>query len=318
MMNLFRLLPCIMIAGLAMLNPEFAHAQQLSHDPPGSMEESIPEEVSPSAITSVLPLDMNVYPLNTYYPTWDTLNVRRYADVYKDVNDSIIIPLVMEGHSIFSFPRNGKLLSPFGRRGRIIHAGVDLRLNLYDSVGAAFDGVVRMARYYHGYGNCVVIRHYNGLETLYGHLSKIMVRVGQPVAAGDLIGLGGHTGKATATHLHFETRFRGQAFNPRQLIDFDNFKLLKDTLVISNRTFGSCRDYMPGMSNMTASTDAKARYSGRSSRRSVYGSHYHTIKNGDTLGALASRYGTSVKHLCALNGIKSTKMLKLGTKIRIN
>lgn len=314
-----------LVTGFFLLIPGFIFSQQLSEEPVGGMDENSEVEASRSMppVTGSLPASLDYYPLNNYYHSWDTLCVRRYSDAMSSIQDSIRIPLVSESTGSFVFPRSGQLLSPFGYRGRRVHAGVDIKLDLYDSVSAAFDGIVRMAKYYAGYGNCVVVRHYNGLETLYGHLSKIKVHVNQEVKAGDLIGLGGRTGRASCTHLHFETRFKGMAFNPKQLIDFDTHSLISDTLVITNRTFGRSRDYMPGNDDLLASNDKAGSYkkSGKSgkagSKASSAGKKYHTIKNGDTLYALSRKYNTSVKQICALNGIKPTKVLKLGSKLRV-
>ncbi len=319
MVKLFRYLPCAMITGLALLSSLFVQAQQLSNEPAGGMEESIKEDASLLSRegSRVLPAELDTYPLNDYYKTWDTLCVRRYSDVLNPLNDSVVLRLETKGRNNFIFPREGQLLSPYGYRGRRVHAGVDIKLNLRDSVGSAFDGVVRMARWYSGYGNCVVVRHYNGLETLYGHLSKIIVKVNQPVTAGEIIGLGGHTGRATCNHLHFETRFQGVAFNPKQLIDFDNYKLKSDSLIITNRTFGRSRDYLPGNSELIASTDKKSNYKTRSPKKFSGSMRYHTIKKGDTLYALSRKYDIPVKQICALNHIKPTKTLKLGTKVRV-
>jgi len=332
MKNLFKYLLVIPILGLASLCPLIGFGQQLSEEPAGGMDESAVEAATRSLPPSsgILPSPLDVYPLNRYYNSWDTLCVRRYSDPTGIVSDSIALSLTLGGSGEFVFPHVGQLLSPFGYRGRRVHSGVDIKLNLYDSVGSAFDGVVRMARYYHGYGNCVVIRHYNGLETLYGHLAKIKVKVNQEVKAGELIGLGGRTGRATCTHLHFETRFCGQAFNPKQLIDFDRYALIQDTLMITNRTFGRSRDYKPSEDNLLASTGDRSDYSdartrsvkdskkySASRKASSRSGKYHTIKNGDTLSSISRKNGTTVKQLCALNGIQATKTLKLGSKLRI-
>lgn len=330
MKNLLRYLLVIPALGLASLCPGYGFAQQLSEEPAGGMDEAAVEAATLSLppSTGVLPAVLDTYPLNNYYHSWDTLYVRRYSDPIETINDSILLPLTLGGSSEFVMPRNGQLLSPFGYRGRRVHAGVDIKLNLNDSVGAAFDGVVRMAKYYHGYGNCVVIRHYNGLETLYGHLSRIKVKPNQEVKAGDLIGLGGRTGRASCYHLHFETRFRGQAFNPKQLIDFEKFSLLQDTLVITGRTFGRSRDYLPSNDKLIASAGDRSDFSEvkkgsardskkATSKKSSKGKKYHTIKSGDTLSSISRKNGTTVKQLCSLNGIKPTKVLKLGTKLRV-
>jgi murein DD-endopeptidase MepM/ murein hydrolase activator NlpD len=174
-----------------------------------------------------------------------------------------------------------------------------------------------MARYYSGYGNCVVVRHYNGIETLYGHLSKIKVKVNQEVKAGEVIGLGGRTGRASCNHLHFETRFQGKAFNPKQMIDFETYSLIADTFAITKSTYGLTRDYLPGNTCASMTTNNNSEIKANSKSKPKVTNKYHTIKNGDTLGALAIKYHTSVKQLCSINGIKATKTLKLGTKLRV-
>jgi murein DD-endopeptidase MepM/ murein hydrolase activator NlpD len=239
--------------------------------------------------------------------------VRRYSEVPPLADDSTYLPLFTDYSTGFVMPVEGDFLSPFGYRGRRVHAGVDIKLESGDPVSCAFDGVVRMARRYSGYGNCVVVRHYNGIETLYGHLSKIKVKVNQQVKAGDLIGLGGRSGRASCNHLHFETRFQGKAFNPKQLIDFSTYSLLADTFTVTRATFGLTRDYIPSASNEEIATNVNVKQKSKSSKSKKY----HTIRSGDTLSALSRKYGTSVKQLCSINGIKPTKTLKLGTKLRV-
>ncbi|NVO04384.1 MAG: M23 family metallopeptidase, partial [Bacteroidetes bacterium] len=137
--------------------------------------------------------------------------------------DTIIheIKLTDSLHS-FVLPVYGKIYGVFSRR----HAGIDIELKRGDPVKAAFDGRIRFStRNGSGYGNLVIIRHYNGLETYYGHLSKRLVKVGQEVKAGDVIGLGGSTGHSYANHLHFETRYHDKPLDPLSYIDFDNQKL---------------------------------------------------------------------------------------------
>lgn len=291
-----------------------ASAQQLADEPAGGMDINDLEEtvvmLPPSS--SAIPSIIDIPAVNKYYTSWDTLYVRRYSEVPPNAGDSITLPLFNDYSTGYVFPVEGSLLSPFGYRGRRVHSGVDIKLAAGDPVSTAFDGVVRMARYYSGYGNCVVIRHYNGLETLYGHLSKIKVSVNQQVKAGDIVGLGGRTGRASCNHLHFETRFQGKAFNPKQMIDFNSFSLLSDTFNITKATYGVSRDYMPGISK-----DLSADANGLSKSKSSKSKKYHTIKSGDTLGALSIKYKTSVKQICSINGIKPTKTLKIGTKIRV-
>jgi hypothetical protein len=293
-----------------------AFAQQLVTEPVGGMDENELEssEIMLPPSSSTIPSILNTPALNKFYTSWDTLCVRRYSEILPSISDSISLPLFNDFSTGFVFPVEGTFLSPFGYRGRRVHAGVDIKLEAGDPVSCAFDGVVRMARYYSGYGNCVVVRHYNGIETLYGHLSKMKVKVNEQVKAGDIIGLGGRTGRASCNHLHFETRFQGKAFNPRQMIDFDTYSLLSDTFNVTRATYGLSRDYLPGTSSTELAADGG---NVRSKAKSSKSKKYHTIKNGDTLSALSRKYGTSVKQICSINKIKPTKTLKLGSKIRV-
>lgn len=310
-----------------------AFAQQLIKEPAGGMDENEMEESTKSlpASNTLVPASINNPFLEKYYKSWDTLCVRRYSEAPIIIDAPISLPLFNDNSTGFVMPAEGTFLSPFGSRGRRVHSGVDIKLEAGDPVGAAFDGVVRMARRYSGYGNCVVVRHYNGLETLYGHLSKIKVKVNQQVKAGDIIGLGGHTGRASCNHLHFETRFQGKAFNPKQLINFDNYSLISDTFAITKTTYGLSRDYLPTASSSELvaekendNPDLKAESSkpttsskSLKASKSSKAKKYHTIKNGDTLSAVSRKYGTTVKQLCSINGIKPSKKLQLGTKIRV-
>ena len=190
-----------------------------------------------------------------------------------------------------------RVTSKYGPRRRRMHKGIDLKVLKGDTIRAAFNGKVRIKAFERrGYGYYVVLRHPNGLETIYGHLSKILVDENQIVRAGETIGLGGNTGRSTGSHLHFETRFLGQAINPAEIIDFENGVPHQDTYVFHNIKINGRR------SNIYTS----------SSDRLVY----HRVKSGDTLGKIARIYGTSVSELCRLNGLKSTSLLRIGQSIR--
>ena len=190
-----------------------------------------------------------------------------------------------------------RITSKYGPRRRRMHKGIDLKVLKGDTIRAAFNGKVRIKAFERrGYGYYVVLRHPNGLETIYGHLSKILVEENQIVRAGETIGLGGNTGRSTGSHLHFETRFLGQAINPAEIIDFENGVPHQDTYVFHNIKINGRR------SNIYTS----------SSDRLVY----HRVKSGDTLGKIARIYGTSVNELCRLNGLKSTSVLRIGQSIR--
>lgn len=257
-----------------------------------------------------------------YGSAWDTLNVRVKRTDFSTKSDTSFIRLANIEGSPFVFPYKGKILSPFGYRGRHFHAGIDIKLNHGDTVLCAFDGIVRMAKSYSGYGNAVVVRHSNGLETLYGHLSRIKVHVNQVVKAGDLIGLGGRTGRASCDHLHFETRYLGEAFNPRQFIDLDTYCICKEILPITRRTFGRSKDFLPtafnsGSDNELLPVEEAVSSRSHSKHGKTKGQKYYKIRNGETLYAIALRNNTTVKDLCSLNGIKKNKTLKIGTRLRL-
>ncbi|WP_289731555.1 M23 family metallopeptidase, partial [uncultured Alistipes sp.] len=187
--------------------------------------------------------------------------------------------------------------SPYGyrRRFRRMHKGVDLKVQIGDTIYAAFDGRVRLTKFEgrrKGYGYYVVVRHTNDLETVYGHLSKFLVEPGAYVKAGDPIALGGNTGRSTGPHLHFETRYMGYAINPMAIFDFANNVTHTDTYTSADRSSSQKRN-------------------GGSS------ASYYTIRRGDTLSRIASRHGTSVRSLCRLNGLSTSSKLSIGKKIRL-
>ena len=170
-------------------------------------------------------------------------------------------------------------------------------------MNCVFDGIVRYARYNEGgYGNLVIVRHYNGLETYYAHLKQMNVYANQKVRAGDFLGLGGSTGRSTGPHLHFELRFYGFALNPASVIDFNRGELISENLFIHKGSFPYVRTYQQVASNSSSNSSKK----------------YHTIKSGDTLYGLALKYKTSLNKICKLNNIKPEKVLQIGEKIRIS
>ena len=230
-----------------------------------------------------------------YGSNWDT----RWVDPFRggakvEMPDSCAIDC-----STFILPIDTmtRVTSKYGPRRRRMHKGIDLKVQVGDTIRAAFDGKVRIRNFERrGYGNYLVVRHPNGLETVYGHLSKSLVDVNDIVRAGDPIALGGNTGRSTGSHLHFETRFLGQAINPADIIDFENSVPHQDVYVFHNIKINGRKSNI-----YTSSSDQMV---------------YHRVKSGDTLGKIARMYGTTVNELCRLNGIKSTSMLRLGQSIR--
>lgn len=249
-----------------------------------------------------------------YTRYWDTTAVLPYREIaLSSFPSSIVIDLV-DSLQAYHYPYKGAIhpRGTFGPRRRRPHRGVDLPLKTGDPIYATFNGRVRISQYNRGgYGNLVVIRHDNGLETYYGHLSERLVTPGQWVEAGQIIGKGGSTGRSTGPHLHFETRYYGQTFDPQRLIDFQTGDLRRETIVLK-------RSYFDIHSNAAQDFDDEAAAEEDAKKEAAKpAAAYHRIKSGDTLGGIARRYGTTVNRLCQLNGIKSTTTLRIGRSLRV-
>ena len=235
-----------------------------------------------------------MFPADELYGIWDTKRVNPYNNQMIDYPDSFYVDC-----SKFIIPIDGniKVTSAYGIRGRRMHNGIDLKLQIGDTVRSAFNGKIRIKSYERrGYGYYLVVRHHNGLETVYGHLSKFLVSDDEMVSAGQPIGLGGNTGRSTGSHLHFEMRFMGQALNPSHIIDFNNGGVPHDD------------QYVLYKGNYSKSNNVYT-----SSNEKII---YHRVKKGETLGRIAQMYRTSVTELCKLNGLSSKSILRVGQSIR--
>jgi murein DD-endopeptidase MepM/ murein hydrolase activator NlpD len=248
-----------------------------------------------------------------YAANWEDNSTNPYRIEQKDLPNEWAIWLV-DSLDQYHCPFQGSVYhrGKFGvRRGRR-HQGVDLPLKTGDPIYAAFTGKVRVSKYWGAFGNLVIIRHDNGIETFYAHLSKRYVEVGDWVNAGDVIGLGGSTGRSTGPHLHFETRYNGFAFDPQWLIDFENGLLRHRLFVLKKKYFNIYSNYEQDFDDeIKNEEDDKKEDAEREAMR------WYTIKSGDTLGRIAINNGTTVNALCRLNGIKPTTTLKIGRKIRV-
>lgn len=265
-----------------------------------------------------------------YKDYWNEELPNPYRLDTKDLQDDISL-WVVDSLSEYHCPYQTKVYSPFGYRHGRRHMGVDLPLKTGTPVVAAFTGKVRLSKYYRGYGNLVVIRHDNGLETFYAHLSKRLVSPGDWVTAGQTIGLGGSTGRSTGAHLHFETRYCGFAFDPQWLIDFESGTLRHRLFILKKRFLDASSKYIPESDEedyliMKAdSTYYAARAAEQELREKeearkaaeLAKAQYHKIRSGDTLGSLAVKYHTTVRKLCALNGISAKTTLRIGRSIRV-
>jgi murein DD-endopeptidase MepM/ murein hydrolase activator NlpD len=230
-------------------------------------------------------------PAQGIYPCWDTTLVDPYKVNIKDSLCPTYLDFVPDDCG-FTMPIRGVVTSRFGwRRGRM-HKGIDLDLNTGDSVASVFDGMVRISEYSSSFGYFIVVRHYNGLETLYAHLSRLNVRVGDFVVSGQNLGLGGNTGSSRGSHLHFEVRFLGRSMNPEIFFNFMKGEMKMDSYVVTKKDFSHV---------VSSSTGRK----------------YHTIRRGETLSSISRRHRTSVKALCRLNRIRTTTIIRAGKRLRV-
>jgi len=226
-----------------------------------------------------------------YNNMWSSDHVNPYKIPIDSMPDSIRIDC-----SHFVVPVPGAVTSVFGPRRYRFHYGIDLRLTVGDTVRAAFSGKVRIIDYEaRGYGHYIVIRHDNGLETVYAHLSQVLVNLNQTVKSGELIAYGGNTGHSTGPHLHFETRYIGNAINPANIIDFSRGKVISSTYLLTKK------------GSFYYQREVKVLHSAK----------YYKVRKHDTLSRIAARNGTNIKALCRMNGIKQKTKLKPGMRLRV-
>ena len=246
--------------------------------------------------------DPAMIPANTHYPfEWDTVVINPYKVSLREMNDTILLKLRDSMDCSFHPPAIGDVTSGFGYRswGRRpkFHYGIDVRMEVGDPVYSIFDGIVRVAKRSSDYGYVVVVRHYNGLETLYAHFDQLLAYPGKPVRSGEIIGLSGNTGRSTGPHLHFEVRFKGEKIDPSKVIYFPSGSLLSDTLQIDKQCFTHVKLYKEQQTKLR--------------------SRYYIVKRGDTLGKIAYKNGVSVKQIGRLNKISTKTKLKAGRRLRI-
>ena len=246
---------------------------------------------------------------------WNTQTLFPYREVDMSKMPRAVVIELLDSLTSYHYPYKGAVhpRGKYGPRRHRQHQGVDLPLKMGDPIYATFSGRVRISQYNRGgYGNLVIIRHDNGLETYYGHLSERMVEPNQWVEAGQVIGLGGSTGRSTGPHLHFETRYYGQSFDPERLINFQTGELCRETFLLKKSFFSIYSKAGQDFEDEIANEEQDKKEAAEAAAR-----RYHTIRSGDTLGALARRYHTSVSAICRMNGIKSTTILRLGRKLRV-
>lgn len=281
---------------------------------------------------SIIPY--STIPCDEDYKIWDTRNIHVYKFRAAKMRDTLDMIMGYD-HCDFHVPRQGYVTSGFGNREGGYHYGIDIKLNTGSEVVSAFEGMVRISQYSSSYGNVVVIRHNNGLETLYAHLSKRKVKPGDFVQAGELIGLGGNTGRSSGAHLHFETRYKGEPINPSKIIDFKNGELKNDTIFLTRYNFKSSKNKLKKKKPKKKVTQSVAKMIVKPSekvakpapkktvtkkaspKKSVSSTKkYHKVVYGNTLYSLARTNGVSVSQIQKWNKLKGNS-IKIGSRIRV-
>ena len=270
-----------------------------------------------------------------YNELWDNDHLRSFLIEIPFSEGSLKIILLESRNKPFVFPCRGNLTLPYGKtKKNVLHTGIDFSLQENDPIYACFDGVVRMAREYGDYGKIVVIRHYNGLETVYSHLSKVRVRENQVVKAGYIIGFAGKTGNTQEVLLHFETRFLNGHFNPAQMINLETRSLHSNTLILTPADFSILPTSAPipkkeennseKQQTLAPATDtgtmpaiilSTTPQSSSQENQKNENAKYHIVQKGENLYRLAIYYGTTVEELMLLNDIKNADQIQAGQKL---
>ena len=269
------------------------------------------------ALRSIIEKEQEQSPASELYQEWDN----RYAHKRTQMPDTFKIDL-----RHFCMPTPSRVVtSNFGNRWGRPHKGLDIKVYIGDTIRAAFSGKVRIVRYEAGgYGKYIVIRHPNGLETIYGHLSEQLVSENQSVKAGEVIGLGGNTGRSTGSHLHFETRLCGVALNPALMFDFRNQDVTGDYYVYNVNTYDEESveaTRLRGKVGNGGYTRDLVQYGEPGSYKDKKHADnvellYHKVKNGETLASIAKLRGVTVEKICSLNHLSANAKVRPGMILR--
>ena len=267
-------------------------------------------------------------PAAALYPNWDNEYTRTY-------NASLPAEYRIDLRQ-FHMPCDSRMVTShygYRRSFRRQHYGTDIKVFVGDTIRAAFSGKVRVVSFERaGYGNYIVIRHPNGLETVYGHMSRHLVRANQIVKAGQAIGLGGNTGRSTGSHLHFETRLLGQFIDPERLFDFEaqdvkgDFYIFRSNgrgtmLAATDNVVGGEEEMSEEAANALIAKEAESQAFQQEKiqqMRSKPRARNHKVRSGETLSSIARKRGTSIDRLCRLNHIKRTTVLRPGQILKYN
>lgn len=206
-----------------------------------------------------------------------------------------------------------EVTSRYGRRRRRSHRGIDLDLVTGDNVRTVLPGKVRFVGYSSGHGKTVVVRHVNEIETVYAHLSEYKVEVNQIVSEGEVIGLGGNTGRSTGSHLHLEVRYKGVCIHPEYVFNFDGSQMLRGTDLWVSNSWQSPKFHSAYRKSKVKPlfTEEDAIAAQKAEPR------FHRVRSGDTLGHIAMRYHLGVSEICRMNGISKRSTLRVGQRIKV-
>lgn len=313
-MNLKKIVKTFAISMLLAVTSTTANAQDL-------LARQAPVDRKMAAVDTIMLRNITMReelesPSADLYANWDN----KYAHRATELPETYKIDL-----RHFTMPTTSRVItSNFGSRWGRQHKGLDIKVYIGDTIRAAFSGKVRIVRYEAGgYGKYIVIRHNNGLETIYGHLSKQLVEENQEVRSGEVIGLGGNTGRSTGSHLHFETRLCGVALNPALMFDFRAQDVTGDYYAFNKETYDSESTNATRLrgkqdSSTYASTNSSDDYA--TNKRTTSGLtdqvSYHKVKKGETLDRIAKKRGVTVEKICKLNHITKTMRLRPGQILR--
>lgn len=313
-MNLKKIVKTFAISMLLAVTSTTANAQDL-------LARQAPVDRKMAAVDTIMLRNITMReelesPSADLYANWDN----KYAHRATELPETYKIDL-----RHFTMPTTSRVItSNFGSRWGRQHKGLDIKVYIGDTIRAAFSGKVRIVRYEAGgYGKYIVIRHNNGLETIYGHLSKQLVEENQEVRSGEVIGLGGNTGRSTGSHLHFETRLCGVALNPALMFDFREQDVTGDYYAFNKETYDNESTNATRLrgkqdSSTYASTNSSDDYA--TNKRTTSGLtdqiSYHKVKKGETLDRIAKKRGVTVEKICKLNHITKTMRLRPGQILR--
>lgn len=313
-MNLKKIVKTFAISMLLAVTSTTANAQDL-------LARQAPVDRKMAAVDTIMLRNITMReelesPSADLYANWDN----KYAHRATELPETYKIDL-----RHFTMPTTSRVItSNFGSRWGRQHKGLDIKVYIGDTIRAAFSGKVRIVRYEAGgYGKYIVIRHNNGLETIYGHLSKQLVEENQEVRSGEVIGLGGNTGRSTGSHLHFETRLCGVALNPALMFDFRAQDVTGDYYAFNKETYDNESTNATRLrGKQDSSTYASTNYSDdyATNKRTTSGLtdqiSYHKVKKGETLDRIAKKRGVTVEKICKLNHITKTMRLRPGQILR--